>query len=169
MSCPHVQQARVLHPHQLDELELTESRTPTPEPAEQRPSRGLHPMFRQYCKLANLSQNALANEHIQDDPTGLNVCLSCYNGGCTGEQNHGRSHYQLTQHPLALNIRRTRKPKVEVSVEYQLKAGWNLTILSRGTSHHKKCRSCQSKPRQKPIDMILRRLSYVILVKGRWI
>ncbi|RPB29583.1 ubiquitinyl hydrolase [Terfezia boudieri ATCC MYA-4762] len=48
-----------------------------------------------------------------DDPTGLNVCLSCYNGGCTGEQNHGRSHYQLTQHPLALNIRRTRKPKAE--------------------------------------------------------
>ncbi|KAF8476080.1 hypothetical protein BDZ91DRAFT_769959 [Kalaharituber pfeilii] len=48
-----------------------------------------------------------------DDPTGLNVCLSCFNGGCTGDRNHAKLHYQLSQHPLVLNIRRTKKPKVE--------------------------------------------------------
>ncbi|KAM5372815.1 hypothetical protein ACJA88_008952 [Fusarium oxysporum] len=44
-----------------------------------------------------------------DDPAGLDVCLQCFNGGCAGDRNHNRLHYALTQHPLALNIRRTRK------------------------------------------------------------
>jgi ubiquitin carboxyl-terminal hydrolase 5/13 len=44
-----------------------------------------------------------------DDPSGLNVCLSCFNGGCSGERNHGLLHYQTTHHPLALNLKRTRK------------------------------------------------------------
>ena len=41
-----------------------------------------------------------------DDPTGLDVCLFCYNGGC---QKHAPLHYESTSHPLALNIRRTKK------------------------------------------------------------
>lgn len=45
----------------------------------------------------------------QDDPTGLDVCLYCFNGGCTSERNHSRLHYQTRKHPLVLNIRRTRK------------------------------------------------------------
>ncbi|KAK5016220.1 ubiquitin C-terminal hydrolase Ubp14 [Cryomyces antarcticus] len=44
-----------------------------------------------------------------DDPTGLNVCLYCFNGGCTGDRNHALSHSQSRKHPLVLNIRRTRK------------------------------------------------------------
>lgn len=44
-----------------------------------------------------------------DSPSGLNVCLSCFNGGCTSERNHGLLHYEITQHPLALNIKRKRK------------------------------------------------------------
>ncbi|KAF4311489.1 Ubiquitin-associated/translation elongation factor EF1B [Botryosphaeria dothidea] len=44
-----------------------------------------------------------------DDPTGLDVCLYCFNGGCTSERNHSRLHYQTRKHPLVLNIRRTRK------------------------------------------------------------
>jgi ubiquitin carboxyl-terminal hydrolase 5/13 len=44
-----------------------------------------------------------------DDPSGLNVCLSCFNGGCSGERNHGLLHYETTHHPLALNLKRTRK------------------------------------------------------------
>lgn len=44
-----------------------------------------------------------------DSPSGLNVCLSCFNGGCAGERNHGLLHYQSTEHPVALNIKRTRK------------------------------------------------------------
>ncbi|KAI9740942.1 MAG: hypothetical protein M1818_004548 [Claussenomyces sp. TS43310] len=46
---------------------------------------------------------------MQDDPTGLDVCLSCFNGGCTGERNHSALHFKTRQHPLVLNIRRTRK------------------------------------------------------------
>ncbi len=44
-----------------------------------------------------------------DSPGGLNVCLSCFNGGCVGERNHGLLHHQTVNHPLALNIRRTRR------------------------------------------------------------
>jgi ubiquitin carboxyl-terminal hydrolase 5/13 len=46
-----------------------------------------------------------------DDPSGLDVCLHCWNGGCTSERVHGRLHAQQFQHPLALNIKRTRKRK----------------------------------------------------------
>ncbi|KAL4801386.1 hypothetical protein BDV18DRAFT_164983 [Aspergillus unguis] len=44
-----------------------------------------------------------------DDESGLNVCLSCFNGGCAGSRDHGRLHFERFGHPLALNIRRTRK------------------------------------------------------------
>ncbi|KAF2853792.1 hypothetical protein T440DRAFT_487096 [Plenodomus tracheiphilus IPT5] len=44
-----------------------------------------------------------------DDPTGLDVCLYCFNGGCTGDRNHSILHVSSTDHPLVLNIKRTRK------------------------------------------------------------
>ncbi|OJD36994.1 ubiquitin thiolesterase [Diplodia corticola] len=44
-----------------------------------------------------------------DNPSGLDVCLYCFNGGCTGDRNHSRLHYESRKHPLVLNIRRTRK------------------------------------------------------------
>ncbi|KAF2271677.1 ubiquitinyl hydrolase [Westerdykella ornata] len=44
-----------------------------------------------------------------DDPAGLDVCLSCFNGGCAGDRNHSQKHFELTSHPLVLNIKRTRK------------------------------------------------------------
>ena len=44
-----------------------------------------------------------------DEPSGLNVCLYCFNGGCTGERNHALLHNQRTGHPLVLNIKRTKK------------------------------------------------------------
>ncbi|RDW74752.1 ubiquitin-specific protease UBP14 [Aspergillus mulundensis] len=44
-----------------------------------------------------------------DDKSGLNVCLSCFNGGCAGSKDHARLHFERFGHPLALNIRRTRK------------------------------------------------------------
>lgn len=44
-----------------------------------------------------------------DDDTGLDVCLYCFNGGCTQDKNHSLLHYRNTNHPLVLNIRRTRK------------------------------------------------------------
>ena len=47
----------------------------------------------------------------KDDESGLNVCLHCFNGGCTGDRNHGLLHYQHFGHPLALNIKRTEKKR----------------------------------------------------------
>ncbi|XRM37833.1 ubiquitin C-terminal hydrolase Ubp14 [Aspergillus tubingensis] len=44
-----------------------------------------------------------------DDEHGLNVCLTCFNGGCAGDRNHAFLHYERCSHPLALNIRRSRK------------------------------------------------------------
>ncbi|KAL4912134.1 hypothetical protein BDW62DRAFT_195389 [Aspergillus aurantiobrunneus] len=44
-----------------------------------------------------------------DDEFGLSVCLSCFNGGCAGSRDHARLHFERFGHPLALNIRRTRK------------------------------------------------------------
>ncbi|TVY82715.1 Ubiquitin carboxyl-terminal hydrolase [Lachnellula suecica] len=44
-----------------------------------------------------------------DDPTGLDVCLYCFNGGCTGERQHAALHSLTKTHPLILNIRRTRR------------------------------------------------------------
>ncbi|GAP83218.1 putative ubiquitin thiolesterase [Rosellinia necatrix] len=44
-----------------------------------------------------------------DNPEGLDVCLQCFNGGCVGEKTHSQLHFVTKNHPLALNIRRTRK------------------------------------------------------------
>jgi ubiquitin carboxyl-terminal hydrolase 5/13 len=46
----------------------------------------------------------------QDDPEGLDVCFQCFNGGCAGDRMHAKMHNAIFSHPLALNIRRTRKP-----------------------------------------------------------
>ncbi|SNX81610.1 related to ubiquitin-specific processing protease [Melanopsichium pennsylvanicum] len=48
----------------------------------------------------------------QDGPNGIDVCLLCFNGGCTGnsDREHSRLHFEKTQHSLVVNIRRTRRP-----------------------------------------------------------
>ncbi|KAK4684371.1 ubiquitin carboxyl-terminal hydrolase 5/13, partial [Tremellales sp. Uapishka_1] len=46
----------------------------------------------------------------QDDPEGVLVCLTCYNGGCFGQgREHAQLHYQKTRHPLGVVVKRTRK------------------------------------------------------------
>lgn len=44
-----------------------------------------------------------------DDPTGLNVCLYCFNGGCCSDRDHAGLHHHSSKHPLVLNIQRSRK------------------------------------------------------------
>ncbi|KAL1902059.1 ubiquitin C-terminal hydrolase Ubp14 [Ceratocystis pirilliformis] len=44
-----------------------------------------------------------------DDKTGLDVCLQCFNGGCTKDRSHAALHASLRSHPLVANIRRVRK------------------------------------------------------------
>ncbi|KAG0264601.1 hypothetical protein DFQ27_001122 [Actinomortierella ambigua] len=47
-----------------------------------------------------------------DQESGLDVCLQCFNGGCTdSERLHAIHHYTKSGHTLALNIRRIKKPK----------------------------------------------------------
>ncbi|PYH47279.1 ubiquitin-specific protease UBP14 [Aspergillus saccharolyticus JOP 1030-1] len=44
-----------------------------------------------------------------DDDCGINVCLSCFNGGCAHNRDHALMHFKRFGHPLALNIKRSRK------------------------------------------------------------
>lgn len=47
-----------------------------------------------------------------DGKDGLDICLSCFNGACTGSasKNHSTRHYRKTGHALVLNIKRRAKP-----------------------------------------------------------
>ncbi|KAG1466490.1 hypothetical protein G6F56_004680 [Rhizopus delemar] len=46
----------------------------------------------------------------QDGPEGIDVCLTCFNGGCLStERHHALTHFQLSGHSLAVNIRRIVK------------------------------------------------------------
>lgn len=51
----------------------------------------------------------------QDGPNGIDVCLICFNGGCTGNQdrNHSALHHAKTGHYIVLNIKRRLKPKAK--------------------------------------------------------
>ncbi|KAI9207417.1 uncharacterized protein BJ171DRAFT_492677 [Polychytrium aggregatum] len=47
-----------------------------------------------------------------DTEAGIDVCLSCFNGGCLGnDRNHSALHFAKTSHPLAVNIKRVPKPE----------------------------------------------------------
>ncbi|KAJ7217214.1 hypothetical protein GGX14DRAFT_602632 [Mycena pura] len=46
----------------------------------------------------------------QDGPLGIDVCLSCFNGGCTGDRHHMRTHLQKSGHRFTLNVKRKQKP-----------------------------------------------------------
>lgn len=45
----------------------------------------------------------------QDGPEGIDVCLSCFNGGCLSEErHHARTHAEKTGHIWTLNVKRSR-------------------------------------------------------------
>lgn len=52
----------------------------------------------------------------QDGPNGIDVCLICFNGGCTGNQDreHSALHHTKTGHNIVLNIKRRPKPRSEI-------------------------------------------------------
>ncbi|TKX26981.1 ubiquitin carboxyl-terminal hydrolase-2 [Elsinoe australis] len=60
------------------------------------------PVYREDCTLCFDSI---------DSPDGLDVCLTCFNGGCVGSRGHNLVHANATSHPMAVNIKRTRKRK----------------------------------------------------------
>lgn len=49
----------------------------------------------------------------QDGPLGIDLCLTCFNGSCpaASAHDHAQLHYSQSGHAIALNIRRTLKPK----------------------------------------------------------
>ncbi|KZT42965.1 ubiquitinyl hydrolase [Sistotremastrum suecicum HHB10207 ss-3] len=48
----------------------------------------------------------------QDGEEGIDVCLSCFNGGCLdGDRRHASVHHSKSFHPYALNIRRRVKAR----------------------------------------------------------
>lgn len=85
-------------------------------------SRGLHAVLRLNCTYHSLFLHTPPPSLLfprlddsadfplpQDDTEGLDVCLQCFNGGCAGDHQHSALHSALQSHPLALNIKRTRK------------------------------------------------------------
>lgn len=47
----------------------------------------------------------------QDSPSGVDVCLACFNGGCLDPgRHHARTHVQRAQHPFTLNVKRKARP-----------------------------------------------------------
>ncbi|KAH9920505.1 ubiquitin carboxyl-terminal hydrolase 14 [Epithele typhae] len=47
----------------------------------------------------------------QDGPNGVDVCLTCFNGGCLDkERHHARTHAAKTGHGFTLNMKRKPKP-----------------------------------------------------------
>ncbi|RDB31082.1 Ubiquitin carboxyl-terminal hydrolase 14 [Hypsizygus marmoreus] len=50
----------------------------------------------------------------QDSPGGVEVCLTCFNGGCPDAQkHHARIHVQKSGHTFTLNIKRKLKPSAQ--------------------------------------------------------
>ncbi|KAL1852916.1 ubiquitin C-terminal hydrolase Ubp14 [Paecilomyces lecythidis] len=97
-SCPHISAPGPLNvtprliPASLTDIELLPLGLQPPQPSQ--------PVYREECTQCFDSV---------DDPSGLNVCLHCFNGGCSGDRNHASLHYTRSRHPLALNIKRIQK------------------------------------------------------------
>ncbi|KAJ3187919.1 hypothetical protein HDU85_006312 [Gaertneriomyces sp. JEL0708] len=75
-----------------------------------------------HISSARLAPATASNEVYKDECTlcfdsqdlsqGIDVCLSCFNGGCLhNERQHAQLHYRKTKHPIVLNIKRIAKPK----------------------------------------------------------
>jgi ubiquitin carboxyl-terminal hydrolase 5/13 len=96
-----------------------------------------------------------------DSPSGLNVCLSCFNGGCAGESNHGLLHYQSNSHPLALNIRRTRR-KINRDEPPQKISKLAIAAETEDDRYETETRTiCYSCPSEK-VDMTAGKLAIVV-------
>jgi len=69
------------------------------QPGANATSRGLDPDY---------DRNPLC---FQDGPLGIDVCLTCFNGGCLDtERHHAIIHYKKSGHKFALNVKRRGKP-----------------------------------------------------------
>ena len=65
------------------------------------------------CRPPKATDRVYKEECVQcfktwEDPEGIFVCLSCYNGGCF---HHAQMHSKKRGHTIALNIKRMLKPQ----------------------------------------------------------
>ena len=94
----------------------------------------------------------------KDDPDGLNVCLHCYNGGCP--RLHSSSHHSAHNHPVVLNVRRTRRiierdepPLKKLAIAAETEADRYDTRLAVS------CLECAT---QVPVDQLDSRMSAIV-------
>lgn len=52
---------------------------------------------------------------MQDVPTGVSVCLTCFASACFGEQRHAALHHAKTGHALFVTLTRTLKPRAPLT------------------------------------------------------
>lgn len=89
-----------------------------------------------------------------DSPEGIDVCLSCFNGGCQsgggGSLTHSVRHYRKTGHCLVLNIQRRRAGQAAGEGEPRTSKMQKVEILPEEAesqyeySHTAKCLICTS-------------------------
>ncbi len=96
----------------------------------------------------------------QDGEQGIDVCLTCFNGGCSGnDRNHSALHFKKTGHAIALNVRRTRKPEDPNKKKEQEDAPAKLQILAETEadkydfSYRIKCLACDSIREEVPMAL----------------
>ncbi|KIK70466.1 hypothetical protein GYMLUDRAFT_234930 [Collybiopsis luxurians FD-317 M1] len=50
----------------------------------------------------------------QDSPLGIDVCLTCFNGGCLAEErHHALTHHRKSGHQFTVNVKRKLKPSAQ--------------------------------------------------------
>lgn len=54
--------------------------------------------------------------------------MTCFTGGCAGDQHHSTRHFNVTQHPVVANVKKTRRPaeKVEMGADGGVKSVGDL-------------------------------------------
>ena len=58
--------------------------------------------------------NGIDHGFSQDNPLGVEVCLSCFNGGCLDSvRHHARTHVYKLGHTFSLNVKRKLKPSTK--------------------------------------------------------
>lgn len=90
----------------------------------------------------------------QDGLEGIDVCLTCFNGGCVGneDRNHAALHHSKTGHNLVVNVKRVPKPKPMASEQDDVPSKPKKLAIAAETEADRydfittpKCLACQDK------------------------
>lgn len=97
MSCPHIAQLEDLKVPKLSQSVHREECTQC--------------FDNQVSDLGDFAVICISNLP-QDLADGIDVCLTCFNGGCLGiERHHARTHSERQKHPFTLNVKRRPKAR----------------------------------------------------------